>query len=149
MPVGRAPPIGQLRNFADVYEWSDRAMNDARVTPDYVLRGHCWCALRSKGDQFIGGAQIVEQAGPRGTHVIRTRWREDLTTRHLFEIAGLRYRVVAVRPDDARRFIELEAELYGDAQMIAAPPVIQTSGWDDGASIWDDGASEPWDRNGP
>jgi len=146
LPEGKAPPIGRLRNYAAVFEWTDEPIaGNSSVTPTYAPRGHCFCSLKAKGDLWIGAAQIVEQNGSRGTHVIRTRFRDDLTTRHLFEIAGNRYRILGIRPDDARRFIELEAELYGDAQLIGAPPVLPRTSWDDGQSIWDNNASEPWD----
>lgn len=127
MPEGKSPPIGYLRNFASVYVWSDEPeVGGPSVTPHYVLVNQCWCSLRSKGDVAHGGADIVESNLPSrsGTHVIRTRFRDDLSLRHMFEIAGNRYRVVAVRNDDARRFTELEAELMGDVTVIApAPPI--------------------------
>jgi head-tail adaptor len=151
MPEGKAPPIGRLRNFAEVFEWRDTPqVGGVNAVPAYLPVGKCWCSLKARGDMFIGAAQIVEQTGARGTHIVRTRFREDLTTRHMLEIAGLRYRVVSVRPDDARRFVELEVELYGDALVIGVPPTLPRTGWDQAndvpQSIWDGGASEPWDQ---
>ena len=99
MPEGRAPPIGRLRNFADIFEWQDVPHgSNSSVTPAYTPAGHCWCSLKARGDQMLGAAQVVEQSGTRGTHVIRTRFREDLSTRSMLEINGQRFRVVAVHP---------------------------------------------------
>ena len=128
---GKAPPIGQLRNFAAVYEWIDvPQLSGPSVVPAYVPRGRCWCSLKPRGDQLLLGAQIVEAALPttRGTHIIRTRFREDLTIRFMFELKAHgtrnRYRVVAVRNDDARRFTECEVEELGDVTVIGTAPPI-------------------------
>ena len=126
MPEGRSPPIGRLRNFAAVFEWTDEPRAaDANVVPTYRRVGACWCSIKTRAEMTIGAAQIMEQSGPRGTHTIRTRFRTDLTTRHTLEIGDRRYRIVSVANDDARRFTELEAELYGDAATIGTtPPVL-------------------------
>jgi hypothetical protein len=147
MAEGKAPPIGWYRNLAAVFEWRDMPIdNDASVTPTYVLAARCWCSLKVKaGEMYLNGAQMGEAQGPRGTHTIRTRFRPTLSTRHMFEIAGTRYRVVSVSNDDARRFTQLDVEQYGDAVVIGAPP--QPPYWDTdlGGSTWDSGATR-WDR---
>jgi hypothetical protein len=126
MPEGKASPIGYLRNLAHIYEWVDvPQIGGAGVVPGYIPVAQCWCSLKVKaGEMALLGAQTVEQQGPRGTHTIRTRFREYLTTRHMFEIAGIRYRVVSVSNDDARRFTQLEVEQYGDATIIGIGPPI-------------------------
>ena len=131
MPDGKSPPIGRLRNFAGIYEWVDvPQISGPSVVPGYIPRGECWCSLRPRGDQLLLGAQINGSPlpTPRGSHLIRTRYREDLTIRHMFEIRAHgvrnRYRVVAVRNDDARRFTECEVEEMGDVTIIGAAPPI-------------------------
>ena len=131
MPEGKAPPIGRLRNAAAVFEWVDvPQISGPSIVPGYIPRGHCWCSLKPRGDQLLLGAQLVEAALPqaRGTHIIRTRFREDLTIRHMFEIKAHgtrnRYRVVAVRNDDARRFTECEVEELGDVTVVGTAPPI-------------------------
>ena len=126
MPEGKAPPIGYLRNLAGVFEWTDvPQIGGAGVVPGYVQVAQCWCSIKIKaGETFLGAAQTGEATGPRGTHTIRTRFREYLTTRHMLEIAGKRYRIVSVTNDDARRYTQLEAELYGDAAIIGIGPPI-------------------------
>lgn len=144
MPEGKAPPIGRLRNYAGVFVWTDVAQSEGpSAIPRYQQIGHCWCSLKvNAGEMMLLGAQIDERAGPRGTHTLRTRFREDLTIRHMFEIAGKRYKVVGVVNDDARRFTQFDVEEFGDATIIAQPP---RSIWDRGQSTWDDKQS-PWDE---
>lgn len=126
MPEGKSPPIGRLRNLASVYLWVDIPIpGNANVDPNYMPVGQCWCQLKAKGDANLLGAQIFEANGGRsGTHTIFTRFREGLTIRHMLEIAGKRYRIVSVSEDDARRFIRIEAELWGDASIIGIPPSV-------------------------
>jgi hypothetical protein len=126
MPEGKAPPIGRYRNYAEVFEWVDvPQIGGPSVVPGYIPVSQCWCSLKVKqGEMFLGSAQIGEVSGPRGTHIVRTRFRQDLTLRHMLEIAGMRYRVVSVSNDDARRFTQLEVEEYGDANVIGVGPPI-------------------------
>jgi hypothetical protein len=151
VPLGKSPPIGRFRNYTQVYEWHDTAHPGAPgVVHNYTPIGTCWCSIKIRsGEMWLGAAQIDAEYGPRGTHIIQTRFREDLSTRHTMVIAGKRYRILGVRNDDARRYTEFDAELYGDADVIGAPPTTAPSGWDNGESIWDGSASEPWDPNGP
>ncbi len=144
MAEGKAPPIGRLRNYAGVYVWSDHAASlGPQVIPRYAFVNHCWCSLKARaGDMMLLGAQIDEATGPRGTHTIRTRFREDLTIRHMLEIAGRRYKVVGVVNDDARRFTQFDCEELGEVEIIGGPP---RSIWDRGESEWDDRES-PWDE---
>ena len=118
---GKAPPIGRLRNFAGLYVWIDQPdVGGPMAIPNYRFVAHCWCSLRvNAGEKMLLGAQIDERTGPRGTHLIRTRYREDLTIRHMFEIGIKRFRVVGVRNDDSRRFTELEVEEFGEATIVA------------------------------
>lgn len=148
MPEGKAPPIGRLRNFANIFEWTDipDVPASSAVFPEYRAAGSCWCSLRVRsGEMWLGAAQIVEQPGPRGTHLIYTRFRPWWTIRHMLEIAGVRYRIVSVSNDDARRFTILEAEQYGDAAVIGRSPFLSQSDWDDNQSHYDDGDSI-WDK---
>jgi hypothetical protein len=141
---GKAPPIGQLRNFARVYEWQDIPVSGGpSVNPGYAPIGSCWCSLKPRiGEQMLLGAQIDEASGPRGTHIIRTRFRAEWTVRHMLEIARRRYKVVSVNNDDARRFSSLEVEEFGDLTIIAALPPRTI--WDEGDSHWDDLRTQ-WD----
>ena len=158
MPEGRSPPIGRFRNRAHLLVWRDTPIaGDPMVQPGYARVGRLWCSLRVRaGEMTVNGVQREEAPGPRGTHMVQTRFREGLTTQHMLEIAGQRYKVVSVHNDDARRFTQLEAELYGEADMIGAPldtvlwDPIQSewdgaqSAWDGGATVWDEG-STIWD----
>jgi hypothetical protein len=135
MPEGKAPAIGRLRNFSHVFEWVDvPQLSGPSLVPGFVPRGDCWCSLKPRGDQLLNGAQLAESPLPtaRGSHLVRTRFRQDLTIRHMFEIGDNRYRVVAVRNDDARRFTECEVEEMGDRNIIqAAPPIPRGFAGDD------------------
>ena len=42
------------------------------------------------------------------------RYRSDVTTRHQFQDGAAVYRVIAARPSDDRRFLEIDAELRED-----------------------------------
>lgn len=129
MPEGKSPPIGRLRNFAGVFEWIDQPQTGGpSVVPGYAPRGQCWCSLKPFGDQLLLGAQIVEASGIRGTHLIRTRFREDLTVRFMFELKAHgtrnRYRVVSVRNDDGHRYTECAVEELGDVTVVGTAPPI-------------------------
>jgi len=144
MPEGKAPPIGRLRNFAELYDWVDRPQTSGpSAIPTYTLVARLWCSLKARvGDKYLFDAQIDEATGPRGTHTIRCRFRQDLTVRHMLQIAGKKYRIVSINPDDARRFSILEVEAFGDAEIIQRPP---RSIWDWGHSHWDNREST-WDE---
>jgi Phage head-tail joining protein len=123
VPVGKSPPIGRLRNYAAVFVWKDEPMlNDPGATPVYTPAGHIWCSLKERsGDVVWGAAQILEAVGPRGTHTALTRFRADLGSRHMLEVDNIRYRVISASRDDARRYMALELEQYGDKDIIGAP----------------------------
>jgi Phage head-tail joining protein len=125
MPEGKAPPIGRFRNFTKVFEWRDVPdPSGPEVYPNYVPVGQCWSALKEKADMALLGAALSESPLPSrsGSHTVRTRFRQDLTVRHMLEIEGKRYRIVSVQNDDARRYTMCEVEEFGDMLIIATDP---------------------------
>jgi hypothetical protein len=123
MPLPKAPPIGRYRNLAEIQLWRDVPVTDAEQSkPLYTVTGTAWCSIEaSTGEVMWGGGFAVTE---RPTHVLTFRYREDLTTEHHFVVNGSRYRAKRVQRDDARRFVKVDAELYGDASMVALPPVL-------------------------
>jgi head-tail adaptor len=123
MPLPKAPPIGRLRNLAEIQLWRDVPVtDDEQSRPLYTVIGSAWCSIEaSSGEVMWGGGFAVAE---RPTHVLTFRYREDLTTEHHFVVNGQRYRAKRVQKDDARRFVKVDAELYGDASMVALQPAL-------------------------
>lgn len=62
-----------------------------------------------------GGANVA--AGSLGAALryrIVIRFRDDVTTRHQFQDGAAIYRIIAVRPNADRRFLEIDAEIRED-----------------------------------
>jgi head-tail adaptor len=123
MPLPKAPPIGRLRNLAEIQLWRDVPItDDEQSKPLYTVTGSAWCSIEATSGEVVwgGGFAVAE----RPSHVLTFRYREDLTAEHHFVVNGQRYRAKRVQKDDARRFVKVDCELYGDASMVALPPVL-------------------------
>jgi len=127
MPLPKAPPIGKLRNLAVIELWRDEPMAGEQSYPTYQPVGQAWCSIEPKiGEQiWSGGVAVLENVdGGRATHVLTMRYREDLTHEHHLVVNRMRYRIVRVQRDDARRYVRCDCELYGDSSMVGVPPII-------------------------
>jgi head-tail adaptor len=127
MPLPKAPPIGRLRNLAQIQRWRDVAVtDDDQSLPLYSEAGYAWCSVEALSGETIWGEGYATAEGV--THLLTFRYREDLTTEHHFVVKGQRYRAKRVQPDDARRFVKVGCELYGDSAFVALqPPLIPTA----------------------
>ena len=122
MPLPKAPPIGRLRNLATIQLWHDHAVPEVQSMPLYTDVGQAWCSIEATSGEMVwsGGVAVTE----RPTHVLTFRYREDLTHEHHIVVNERRFRILRVQPDDARRFVKVDCELYGDAAMVAVMPPL-------------------------
>lgn len=123
MPLPKSPAIGTLRNLALIQLWRDVPVpDDEQSLPGYADVGQAWCSIvATAGDVLWSGGFATAE---RPTHVLTMRYHGDLTHEHHIVVAGQRFRILRVQKDDARRFIRVDCELYGDASMVARPPAL-------------------------
>lgn len=122
MPLPKSPAIGTFRNLALIQLWRDVPVDEEQSLPGYVDIASAWCSIVATAGDVLWSDGFATAERP--THVLTMRYREDLTHEHHIVVAGQRFRILRVQKDDARRFVRVDCELYGDASMVARPPAL-------------------------
>lgn len=104
--------VGALRHRVDICRWQEfPSRSHAGTTSHYRRVARVWaCKQAVDGVAYREGLQV----GDNITHTFTLRHRPDITTTHVLEHDGTRYRVVrALDMDGTRKYLRLEATEEG------------------------------------
>ncbi|MEK6788503.1 MAG: head-tail adaptor protein [Pseudomonadota bacterium] len=109
----REPTAGQLRTRIAIKPWQDQAQGFADVA---VVDGpplYRWASVIPVSSATYWGSRQIDTGV---THLIVLRHCEQVSSRHVVEAEGLRYRVMRLKGSvGAKRWTWLECELLGSA----------------------------------
>lgn len=108
---GQDPSAGELRTRVAIRRWHDESSGFASLTQVFGDPVGRWAKVIPAGAAaYWGGKQI--DAGI--THYIVFRYLADVSSEHVVEAHGQRYRILRVKqPVGAKRWTWLECELLG------------------------------------
>jgi SPP1 family predicted phage head-tail adaptor len=112
----KMPQSGELRERVEIFTVKDVPSGDAGVRADFAPVGSDFAKLEPVGETIMQGSV---QTGDTITHRMTVRYRDDLTTRHVVEFEGQRYKVKRVTDlSGMRRFTIAMLELLGDRSEV-------------------------------
>lgn len=105
------PTAGDLRTRLALRTWEDVPSGFSGVVPQYGPSEYRWGKVAPVGGAVYWGAKQIEAAV---THRITLRYHATVSSRHVVEAEGLRYRVCRItHSTGAKRWTWLECELLG------------------------------------